>query len=255
MSRVAVVTGASTGIGREVATCLARDGFGLVVLGRDVDALQRGVPFDSRVVPLDLADTEAVRAAAQDLAGELGRIDALVNCAGELQLRRFDHVSPAELERIWSINVAAPFFLMQGLGSALAEARGAVVNVTSVSAGQGVAAQSAYAATKGALTSMTKAAAAEWGSRGIRVNAVSPGVTLSRMSERSAGIPGYQEYVAKRIPLGRWAEPAEIAECVAFLCSDRAAFVTGEVLTVDGGLSSLYWMSEPSPSVVPAGAG
>jgi NAD(P)-dependent dehydrogenase (short-subunit alcohol dehydrogenase family) len=118
------------------------------------------------------------------------------------------------------------------------------VNVVSVSAMQGVAAQSIYSATKRALLALTRSMATEWGPFGIRVNAVAPGVISTPMSAPYAK-ESYVEHLNANIPLGRWGEPDDLGTTIAFLCSEGARYITGQVITVDGGLSSMYWVSMP----------
>lgn len=261
---VAVLTGAASGIGAATARRLAESGHRLVLLGRSVDALEElgrelggGAAGDPVVVAADLARTEELEEIAARLADRFESVAAVVNCAGAMLNRRAERTAAAQLNHLLAVNVTAPFLLTQALFGSLRAAEGAggsVVNVVSVSALQGVVAQSAYSASKGALVALTRAMAAEWGRHGIRVNAVAPGVVLTPMSADYAVGP-YEQHLNNNIPLGRWGRPDDIATTIAFLCSDAARYITGQVITVDGGLSSLHWMSTVRARSAPAAGG
>ena len=242
---VAVLTGAGSGIGAATAVRLAEAGLRVVLVGRNrpaLTALSGRLPHDPEIVEVDLADTEDLAERTNALAEQLGSVAVLVNCAGTMLNRRAERTSVQDLNRVFAVNLTAPFVLCKGLLPALRSARGCVVNVVSVSALMGVAAQSAYSASKGALVALTRSMAAEWGGYGVRVNAVAPGITVTPMSAAYA-VPPYKDHISRNVPLGRWAEPDDVATTIAFLCSDGARYVTGQVITVDGGLSSLYWLS------------
>jgi len=242
---VAVLTGGGSGIGAATAARLGRRGLHLVLLGRNLEALgavAATLPGEPDVVPIDLADPDQVANCGEQIAGRYGEVAALVNCAGALLNRRAERASPADVARLLAVNATAPHLLAAALFPRLRAARGAVVNVVSVSALQGVAAQSGYSASKGALVALTRSLATEWGVHGIRVNGVAPGIIRTPMSAAFAG-SAYEEYTARNVPLGRWGRPDDVAGVIEFLCSDDARYVTGQILTVDGGLSSLYWMS------------
>lgn len=245
---VAVLTGAASGIGTATARRLAESGHRLVLLGRSVDALRElagelgGAAGDPVVVPADLAATDEVAEIAAGLAERFESVAAVVNCAGAMLNRRAERTDAAALNHLLAVNITAPFLLTRALFDPLRAAAGSVVNVVSVSGLRGVVAQSAYSASKGALIALTRSMAAEWGRHGIRVNAVAPGVVLTPMSAAYA-VESYERHLSDNIPLRRWGRPDDIATTIAFLCSDAARYVTGQVITVDGGLSSLHWMS------------
>ena len=243
--QVAVLTGAGSGIGAATAVRLAEQGMRLVLLGRNVASLRElsdTLPQPAEVAELDLADLDATRAQGHAVQDRYGAIAAVVNCAGVMMNRRIENVTLDDVNRIFGVNTVAPFVLSQALLPGLRAAGGAVVNVVSVSALQGVAAQSIYSASKGALVALTRSMATEWGQLGVRVNAVAPGIVETPMSAAFSAGP-YLEYVAGNLPLGRLGQPDDLATAIAFLCSPAAGYITGQVLTVDGGLSSLYWIS------------
>lgn len=258
---VAVLTGAGSGIGAATARRLAESGHRLVLLGRSIGALEElgrelggGAAGDPVVVAADLARTEELARTAAGLAERFESVAAVVNCAGAMLNRRAERTGAAELNHLLAVNVSAPFLLTQALFDPLRAAGGSVVNVVSVSALQGVVAQSAYSASKGALLALSRSMAAEWGTHGIRVNAVAPGVVLTPMSADYAVEP-YEQHLNTNIPLGRWGRPDDVATAIAFLCSDAARYITGQVIAIDGGLSSLNWMSTVRARAAPATGG
>jgi Tropinone reductase 1 len=244
---VAVVTGASSGIGAATAVALGAAGMRVVLVGRRLEALAEvaaRVGPGAMVEVLDLADPGAAAATGVSLAERFPDIHAVVNCAGETINRRAENLDATDLQRLFAVNTFSPYALLQQLFSTLRAGMGAsVVNVVSVSALQGVAAQTAYSAAKGALVSLTRSLAAEWGRYGVRVNGVAPGIIHTPMSERAYDNKDYRAHIARNVPLGRWGAPDDLAGVIAFLCSDAARYVTGQIIAVDGGLSSLYWLS------------
>jgi meso-butanediol dehydrogenase / (S,S)-butanediol dehydrogenase / diacetyl reductase len=247
---VAVLTGAGSGIGNATALRLAAQGLRLVLVGRNIAALTElaaKLPYEPEIVEADLELVEQLADRAGAIGDRFGTVAAVINCAGTMLNRRVERTSLADVNRLFAVNATAPFILSQALFPALRAARGCVVNVVSVSALQGVAAQSIYSASKGALIALTRSMAVEWGRHGIRVNAVAPGIILTPMSA-SYAVPPYEDHISRNVPLGRWGEPDDLASTIAFLCSDAARYITGQVITVDGGLSSLYWLSAAGPA-------
>jgi NAD(P)-dependent dehydrogenase (short-subunit alcohol dehydrogenase family) len=231
--KVALVVGGTGGIGAAIADTFATLGAVVTVTGAtddDVNAVRNGADFRCRdAVALDVRDSESIAA----LIGDLPRLDILVNCAGVIR-RDAEHDAEVFAEVV-DINLNGTMRLCGAARQRLKAARGAIVNTASMLAYHGGARVPAYSASKGGVAQLTKSLAIAYAADGIRVNAVAPGwvrtaltQTLQNDSERSAAI-------LARTPQGRWAEPADIAGAVVFLCSPAARFVTGVVLPVDGG--------------------
>ncbi len=241
--RTALVTGASRGIGAATALALAAEGYHVIVhygAGRDqaegVVAKIRAAGGSADAVGADLARPEAPRELAEEalrLAG--GALNAVVlNAAVMPGNSNLDACSPDTFDRIFAVNLRAPFFLLQHLSPDIAEG-GSVVLLSSVTARHAVGAVAAYAAMKAALESLVARAAAELGPRGVRVNAVAPGTTASETIA-----PWTQSDQGREVTLGMQAlkrinQPEDVADVIAFLCSDKARIVTGAVIAADGG--------------------
>jgi NAD(P)-dependent dehydrogenase (short-subunit alcohol dehydrogenase family) len=225
---LAIVTGGAGGIGAAIVARLERDGHDVVVADR--------VPGPSgRFVACDLLDLETTLAA---LRGACGQVDILVNCAGIVEPRRLGENTPADWDAVYGVNARAPLFLVQGLLDRMARGA-AIVNVASTEAFSVVATTGRttpiYASTKAALRSLTETLAVELGPRGIRVNAVAPGLIETRLTHgvRTEAI----DWARSLIPLRRVGQPDDVAEAVAFLAADAARYITGATVVVDGGLT------------------
>jgi NAD(P)-dependent dehydrogenase (short-subunit alcohol dehydrogenase family) len=235
----ALVTGATSGIGRAAARALAGDGVHVVLCGRDevrgravVEEI-RGLGGRADFVAADLRDAASARSLARQAQDLLGHVDILVNNVGLGASGPTGQTTEESFDELFDVNVKVPYFLTGVLAPAMAErGQGAVINVSTMVAEFGLDGMALYGATKAALELMTKAWAAEFGPRGVRVNAVAPGPISTEGTE---GIRDGQKYLASLAPAGRLGTPEELGAAIAFLASPAAGFIHGAVLPVDGG--------------------
>ncbi len=223
-NRRVLVTGGGSGIGAAVGRLLGQEGW-------DVHLADIAPPPDG--IGLDVTDEHRWR----DVFDEIGDIDALVNCAGVRTRSMIVDMELAEFDRVMGINLTGTFLgVRQAFRQWLPVGRkGAIVNIASVNAFQAVQGQVHYVASKAAVAMLTKAAALEGAAAGIRVNALAPGPVRTPMIDERLREPGQEEWLNEQVPLGRIAEPSEIADAASYLLSERASYVTGSVLVVDGG--------------------
>jgi NAD(P)-dependent dehydrogenase (short-subunit alcohol dehydrogenase family) len=233
----ALVTGATSGLGRAIALQLARDGAHVIVHGRD--AVRGGATVDAitasggraSFVAADLNDPADI----QRLSRDVGDIDVLVNNAGFSVFGSTASLDFATFDSLFASNVRAPFFLVAAFAPAMAaRGSGSIISISSMAAQIGLASGAAYGATKGAIESMTRAWAAEFGSSGVRVNAVAAGPVYTE-----GGVRDRTEALGRTTPLNRAAIAEEIAEVVAFLASPRASYITGAIIAADGGRAAI----------------
>ena len=243
--RWAVVTGASRGIGAAIARRLGADGFGVSLLATREDLLTgvcdeiRAGGGSAEVVVCDLADREQLSAVCERLVADHPAIHALVNNAGIVRIGAVSDFDGDDWDDVMEINVRATFEMVRALEPALrtaASTNASVVNVSSVMSLVVTPTIVSYLASKGAVNTLTRGLAVELGPAGIRVNAIAPGYIRTDMFETSHP-PARQEALGKAHPLGRVGTPEEVAAVVSFLCSDDASFVSGTILSVDGGLA------------------
>jgi glucose 1-dehydrogenase len=239
--KTAVVTGASSGIGRAIAEALAEAGANLVLVGRDEGRLQetigavreRGVEAEPVVV--ELTDDGAPNAIVEAAMQRFGGLNVLVNCAGIFEPQPFETQPMASFDRQMAVNVRAPFALTQAALPYL-RPEGAVVNISSIAGYAGFPQSAAYCATKGAVELMTRALATELGPQGVRVNCVAPGNIRTPMNAAQfAASREYEKSLEDKTPLGRIGETEDIAAAVVYLASPAAKFVNGASWLVDGG--------------------
>lgn len=241
--RIALVTGASRGIGRAISLALAGAGAHVVVnYAKSEDKAKALVEEigasggSAEALGADVSRPEEVEGLFREISERHKRLDILVNNAGIIKDTLLAGMSTKDWDRVIEVNLRSAFLCSRAaVELMMKEHSGAIINVASTSAVAGGRGQTNYAASKGGLVSFTRAAAVELGGKGIRVNAVLPGMVVTEMSSRIRKRAG--EELLKRTPLGRFGEPAEIADLVVFLASDRASYITGQGFVIDGGLS------------------
>jgi NAD(P)-dependent dehydrogenase (short-subunit alcohol dehydrogenase family) len=224
--RVALVTGAAGGIGGELCAALAEADYTIVA----VDRHESGTAF--HFIASDLASDEGPGDAVRAAIALFGRLDLVVHAAGVFDSRPTQAVTVAAWDLALSVNLRAAFFLAQAAIAALTTSKGSIINISSVAGHYPRADQAAYCASKAGLEHLTRVLAIDFAPRGVRVNAVRPGVVETGMARESYGTEGLARWAAA-VPLGQLARPSDIAEGVLYLA--RARHVTGHVLTVDGG--------------------
>jgi len=245
--KLALVTGASVGLGYAIAEGMARAGARLVLNGRDPGRLAaaaaklRDGGADVAVAPFDVADAPAVEAGIAALAQAHGAPDIVVNNAGVNQRQPLDSFSDAQWHAVLGANLDGPFHVMRAVLPAMkARRRGKIVNICSLASEIGRPNIVPYAASKGGLQMLTRALAVEVAPFGIQVNGIAPGFFTTAMNAALTADAEFDAWVRRRTPAGRWGDPAEIAGAAVFLASDAASYVTGHVLFVDGGFSVAY---------------
>lgn len=247
-TQVAVVTGAARGIGRRVALVLAERGY--MVAANDLEAPEDTVKELEKAgahalsLPGDVSDEGSVRSMVETVLSELGRIHVLVNNAGISTIVPAEETTLADWERTLAVNLTGPFLMCREFGKEMLQVgSGSIVNISSVAGLLGVSDRVAYNASKHGLIGLTRTLAAEWGGRGVRVNAVCPGWVKTEMDQEDQDSGGYtDEDIEGRVPMGRFATPEDIARAVTFLVDpEHSGFINGHTLSVDGG-----WFADAS---------
>ncbi len=245
-AKVAIVTGSAGGIGEAVARAIAKRGARIAVADLRAAEAQlsasrlRAEGFTAEPVTVDIGNEASVKAMVESVLGRWGRIDSLVNNAGVESSKPFLEITPEEYERVMRVNVTGAWLCCQAvIPVMLRQNSGCIVNVSSVAGqrGGGLLGTAAYSTSKGAVIALTKALAREFAKAGIRVNAVAPSLTMTDLARRQLERldPTTLDRVIAMTPIGRVAEPHEIASVIAFLTSEDASFIVGQVYNVDGG--------------------
>jgi NAD(P)-dependent dehydrogenase (short-subunit alcohol dehydrogenase family) len=233
LNRVALVVGGASGIGAACARAL-REAGDTVIVG-DMKPMDAEAAGYAASVVLDVRNRDDVRAAVRSVVDAHGPIASLVNAAGTARVARFLDITPREWDLVVGVNLHGAFHLMQAAAEAMTVG-GAMVVISSIDATSPVAGLAAYCAAKAGLDALVRSAALELGPRNIRVNAVAPGVVQTPLMAPQLDKPGVTEAFLERIPLGRIAEPSDIAGIVAFLTSPAASWITGTTIPIDGGM-------------------
>ncbi len=249
--QVALITGAGSGIGKATALRLARDGADIVAADLNLEAAQataeevRAAGRKAQAIRVDVSKVDDIRAMVDAAVNEFGHIDILVPSAGIVQMKALLDVTEADWDRVLTINLKGAFFTLQTVAKQMVkQGNGSIVNIASISAQGPRPMQTAYAASKAGVVSMTWAAAAALAPYGIRVNAIAPGIVhtpmwddIDQQMAKETGRPlgEYRESRANQIPLGRLQHAEDVANAVAFLVSSNANEITGQTLNVDGG--------------------
>ncbi len=240
--KVVVVTGASSGIGRAAALGFSREGASVVLVSRDQAALETVAAEavgPTAVVAADVTADDTPARVVGEAVARFGGIDVLVNAAGIIGTASTDQTPDELFDRMMAINVRAPFRMMREAFPQLRERRGSIVNVSSVNGLRAFAGVAVYCSSKAALDHLTRCAALDWAPHGVRVNCVNPGVTVTNLHRRGGmdetRYAAFLERAKETHPLGRPGQADEIADAVLFVASDKAAWMTGDTIAVDGG--------------------
>lgn len=242
--KVALITGASSGIGRASALAFARNGFAVVAVGRN-DGELAGVRDEGRELgPIkthlaDVLEPTQIDRVVSDTIDQFGQIDVLVNAAGIIKSGTIENTTLDEWDKMLNLNLRAVFALMQKCIPHLENTKGNIVNVSSVTGTRAFPGVLAYCVSKAGIDQLTRCAALELAPKGIRVNAVNPGLVETNLHKRGGMSPeDYEKFLAnaaKTHPIGRAGQPEEVAELIHFLASDRAGWITGVTYAIDGG--------------------
>jgi NAD(P)-dependent dehydrogenase (short-subunit alcohol dehydrogenase family) len=242
---VALVTGAAQGIGKACAEALAEDGYHVVLADVQDSVKDVAAALGGTGLICDMADPAAITAMFDHIEGEVGPVTALVNNAGVAMPGDFLDYDLDAFERVININLRGVFVALQRAGRTMVDRgiKGAIVNMSSINALVAIPSIPAYCASKGGVMQLTKSASLALAQHGVRVNAVGPGSIDTEMMAGVNADPGAMKMVMSRTPMLRVGTPQEIANVVAFLCSDKASYITGETIYVDGGRIGMNYLS------------
>lgn len=246
--KVAIVTGASRGLGRHMALGLAGAGAHVVLVARDrekLDAVKaeiEGAGGAATALPIDLRDTDAIRAGVARVVDTLGRVDICVNDAGIISWEPLEDSREETLQDILDTNVRASFVMAQACANDMRRRGegGRIVNIGSVLSTIGRSKLHAYCTSKSAIVGLTRSLAAELGRDGITANVIAPGYFASDINASVTSRPGYVEAVSGVTPMERWGDPKELVGTLIYLASDASSYTTGQVIHVDGGIQASF---------------
>jgi NAD(P)-dependent dehydrogenase (short-subunit alcohol dehydrogenase family) len=252
--KIAVVTGAGGGIGRGIALALAEVGASLILLDRDERAcrsvMNEVLSASGRAIAIacDVTLTESIAMAAERSLESVGPVDILVNNAGMQRPGNMDDLTLEDWQAVLSVNLTGYFLCAQAFGSQmLQKGFGSIIHVASISGHSPQGFSGAYSVSKSGIIMLSQQLATEWGPRGVRSNVISPGLIRTPMTKAFYDTPGVLEARCKLVPKRRIGEPQDIANAVVFLASDRADYITGEEITVDGGFTRTIMNVIPRP--------
>ncbi len=241
--KTALVTGAARGIGLATAKRFLADGWQVALLDIDGDTLERSFqalarPESTLAITCDVADAQGVARALAQIKERFGRLDALVNNAGIAIFKPILEVTYEDWQRVLAVNLTGPFLVAQAAVPLMRDSGGgAIVNITSISGLRASTLRTAYGTSKAGLAQLTKQQAAEFAALGIRVNAVAPGPVDTAMA-KAVHTPEIRQDYHDHMPLNRYGLEEELAEAIYFLCSERASYITGQEIAVDGGFAA-----------------
>ncbi len=242
--KVALITGASRGIGRSLALAMARGGADVALVSRSAEALEavaveaRDLGVRALVLPTDVVEVAQVRAAVERAAAELGRLDVLINVAGINRRGPSIDITEADWDAVVNTNLRSVFFACTAAGRImLQQGSGSIINIGSLTSSIGIGwiPIIPYAASKTGVLGMTRALSTEWSARGVRVNLLSPGYIETEMTRPLQANPEFNAWVLSRTPMRRWGTTDDLEGTALFLASDASRFLTGQMITVDGG--------------------
>lgn len=250
--QVMLISGASRGIGLAIAKGFADGGAKVVITGRHAETIEKAAeeicPPGGTVVGkvCDVADTEAGRRLVDEVVGEFGRIDTLINCAGVNKRMKVEEYTEEVYDFITNVNIRGAFFLSLAAGRhMIAQGKGSVINIDSINSHTPLNRVAVYAMSKAAMSQMTKCLAMEWGPHGVRINAIGPGFTLTDLARplwQGEEGKAMDQWRQENTPLRRMGLPEDMVGACIFLASDAASFITGQVLYIDGGtICGLFW--------------
>jgi len=246
--KVAVVTGASSGLGVQMAKALARQGADIAILARRMDRLEevakeiRALGVKCLTVRCDVTDTERIAQAVAEVISEYGQVDILINNAGDGGTGPAENTTDETWHRTVSVDLDGVFFMSREFGKfMISNKSGRIVNIASMygMVGNMAIGTAAYHAAKGGVVNLTRALAAEWSKYGITVNSICPGYFETELTIDTLKTESFQAYMKSSVPAGRYGEAGELDAAVVFLCSDAASYVTGVILPVDGGYTCI----------------
>jgi len=248
IGKVAVVTGASSGLGVQMAKALARQGADIAILARRMDRLEevakeiRALGVKCLTVRCDVTDTERIAQAVAEVISEYGQVDILINNAGDGGTGPAENTTDETWHRTVSVDLDGVFFMSREFGKfMISNKSGRIVNIASMygMVGNMAIGTAAYHAAKGGVVNLTRALAAEWSKYGITVNSICPGYFETELTIDTLKTESFQAYMKSSVPAGRYGEAGELDAAVVFLCSDAASYVTGVILPVDGGYTCI----------------